>query len=65
MSAFLSLAVAQTCPVGGDVDANLEEHVRLAHIAADKGARLVVFPELSLSGYETVSYTHLTLPTKA
>jgi len=52
VSTFLSLAVAQTCPRAGDVDANLEQHVRLAHLAADEGARLVVFPELSLSGYE-------------
>ena len=52
MSTFLSLAVAQTCPRAGDVDANLQEHVRLAHVAADEGARLLVFPELSLSGYE-------------
>jgi predicted amidohydrolase len=52
VSTFLSLAVAQTCPRAGDVDANLQEHVRLAHVAADEGARLLVFPELSLSGYE-------------
>lgn len=36
----------------GDVDRNVDEHVRLAHIAADAGARVVVFPELSLTGYE-------------
>ncbi len=47
-----SIAVAQTCPVSGDVHANLEEHVRLARHAAARGAGLVVFPELSLTGYE-------------
>jgi predicted amidohydrolase/GNAT superfamily N-acetyltransferase len=52
VSGFLSLAVAQTCPVAGDVDANLQQHVRLANLAADEGARLVAFPELSLTGYE-------------
>lgn len=36
----------------GDVDRNVDEHVRLAHVAADAGARVVVFPELSLTGYE-------------
>jgi predicted amidohydrolase len=47
-----TIAVAQTCPVRGDVDANLEEHLRLAGCAAAEGAQLVVFPELSLTGYE-------------
>ena len=47
-----SIAVAQTCPVRGDVDANLEEHLRLADCAAAEGAQVVLFPELSLTGYE-------------
>jgi predicted amidohydrolase len=47
-----SIAVAQTCPIRGDVDANLEEHLRLAGCAAAEGAELVLFPELSLTGYE-------------
>jgi predicted amidohydrolase len=47
-----SIAVAQTCPVAGDVQANLDEHVRLAHLAAAEGAEVIVFPELSLTGYE-------------
>lgn len=47
-----SIAVAQTCPVRGDVPANLDEHIRLAGLAAAEGAQVVVFPELSLTGYE-------------
>jgi len=47
-----SISVAQTCPVTGDVKANLDDHVRLTQIAASHGAQLVVFPELSLTGYE-------------
>jgi predicted amidohydrolase len=47
-----AVAVAQTCPVAGDVEANLQEHLRLARRAAEQGAALVVFPELSLTGYE-------------
>lgn len=47
-----SIAVAQTCPVKGDVPANLAEHVRLAHLAAGQGAQIAVFPEMSLTGYE-------------
>ena len=47
-----SIAVAQTCPVKGDIAANLEQHLRLAEAAAVEGAQLVLFPELSLTGYE-------------
>ena len=47
-----SMAVAQTVPVRGDVGANIEQHVRLVHAAADEQAQLLVFPELSLTGYE-------------
>lgn len=47
-----SIAVAQTCPLAGDVEANLEEHLRLTQVAASRGAQIVVFPELSLTGYE-------------
>jgi predicted amidohydrolase len=52
MTRSRSIAVAQTCPVAGDVQANLDEHVRLTLLAATEGARVVVFPELSLTGYE-------------
>jgi predicted amidohydrolase len=52
MTPARSIAVAQTCPVKGDVPANREEHVRLARLAAAEGAQVVVFPELSLTGYE-------------
>lgn len=47
-----SLAAAQTVPRRGEVDTNLAEHVRLIHAAADGQARVLVFPELSLTGYE-------------
>ncbi|WP_339736185.1 carbon-nitrogen hydrolase family protein [uncultured Gimesia sp.] len=52
MAQFRSIAVAQTCPVAGDVEANLDEHVQLARLAAAEKAKVVVFPELSLLGYE-------------
>jgi len=47
-----SISVAQTRPVKRDVNANLVEHIRLTQIAASEGAQIVVFPELSLTGYE-------------
>ncbi|MGH9868981.1 MAG: carbon-nitrogen hydrolase family protein [Candidatus Polarisedimenticolia bacterium] len=52
MTPALSIAAAQTVPVRGAVDANLEQHLRLAGIAARERAQVVVFPELSLTGYE-------------
>ena len=47
-----SVAVAQTCPMKGNVATNIDEHMRLARMAASEGAEIVVFPELSLTGYE-------------
>ena len=46
------IAVVQTVPVAGDVAANVAEHQTLGREATARGARLVVFPELSLTGYE-------------
>jgi len=46
-----TLALAQINTKLGDVDANLEKHLVLAQEAAQAGADLLVFPELSLTGY--------------
>ncbi len=47
----LKVAIAQVAPKLGDLEANL--HMILEHIdrAAGQGAELIVFPELSLTGY--------------
>lgn len=47
----LTLALAQINTRLGDVPANLEKHLRLAAEARASGADLLVFPELSLTGY--------------
>jgi predicted amidohydrolase len=47
-----SIAVAQTVPVRGDVDANVAQHLQLVGAAAMERAAVLVFPELSLTGYE-------------
>jgi predicted amidohydrolase len=52
MNVARSLAAAQTIPKRGDVEANLAGHVRLIRAAAEGQARVLVFPELSLTGYE-------------
>jgi predicted amidohydrolase len=48
----LVVAAAQAVSIRGAVNVNLEHHCRLAERAADAGAGIVVFPELSLTGYE-------------
>ena len=48
----LRIAAAQAQPVSGDVIANIARTVELTRLAADHGAKLVVFPEKFLSGYE-------------
>lgn len=47
----LRIALAQTAPRLGDLEANLAQHHDLIAQARDAGAGLVVFPELSLTGY--------------
>lgn len=46
------LAAAQTKPKRGDISSNLLNHYELIELAAQNGANLVVFPELSITGYE-------------
>lgn len=48
----LVLAAAQYSSFPGDVAGNVKTHVRFGNIAAENGVRLLVFPELSLIGYE-------------
>ncbi|HVQ22378.1 MAG TPA: nitrilase-related carbon-nitrogen hydrolase [Candidatus Saccharimonadia bacterium] len=47
----LRIALAQIAPQLGALDANLERHVALIADARERGAGLVVFPELGLTGY--------------
>jgi predicted amidohydrolase len=51
VSDTLPVSVIQYRPLDGGIPANADEHVRLIEDADDHGARLVVFPELSLTGY--------------
>ncbi len=48
----MKIAVAQTRPVTGDIPNNIEQHRRLIKLAVPLGAEVVVFPELSVTGYE-------------
>lgn len=46
------IAAAQISAARGDVPANASRHLRFAETAAKHGVQLLVFPELSLTGYE-------------
>ncbi|WLH86893.1 carbon-nitrogen hydrolase family protein [Pseudomonas sp. FP2338] len=48
----LTLAAAQTISIAGDVPTNLQRHLAFMQAAAEQGVQLLVFPELSLTGYE-------------
>ena len=45
------IALAQIDPVLGDMKRNVEKHVAITEQAVKAGAQLIVFPELSLTGY--------------
>lgn len=47
----LTVGLAQIYPKIGDVRANLEAHLQQIEAAKAHGAQLLLFPELSLSGY--------------
>lgn len=51
-TAPLTVSVVQYTALDGGIEANVPEHVRLIEDADSHGARLVVFPELSLTGYD-------------
>ena len=47
----MKIGVVQTRPVKGDIAANLADHQRWASLAVERGVGLLVFPELSITGY--------------
>ena len=52
MSEILKIVIAQINPMVGDIDANAEKIITMAHQARDlHQANLVLFPELTLTGY--------------
>ncbi len=48
----ITIAAAQVTAVPGEVPHNVATHLRFARAAAANGVQLLVFPELSLTGYE-------------
>lgn len=52
MTSALTVSAVQYQALEGGIDINAPEHVRLIEDADSHGARLVLFPELSLTGYD-------------
>ncbi|WP_070964396.1 carbon-nitrogen hydrolase family protein [Vibrio sonorensis] len=48
----LTIALVQFEPTAGNIELNLEKHLNAIQLAAEQGCDMVVFPELSLTGYE-------------
>jgi predicted amidohydrolase len=48
----IRLCVAQTRPIKGNIQSNIDNHKKLIDLAISNGADIVIFPELSLTGYE-------------
>jgi predicted amidohydrolase len=57
----MKICAAQTRPIPGDVSGNIIAHQRLIELAAARGAEVIIFPELSLTGYEPTLARELAL----
>jgi predicted amidohydrolase len=49
---MIKIAAAQIAPIAGEIEQNIQKHCALIRQAAEQGADLVFFSELSLTGYE-------------
>lgn len=65
MDTGLTISLVQTPVTKGDLPANLSRHLEMIAISAQKGADLVVFPELSLTGYELEMAEELAMTTQS
>jgi NAD+ synthase (glutamine-hydrolysing) len=54
----LTIGLAQISPRLGDVQANLGKHLDFIQRASDQGVELLMFPELSLTGYMLQDLVH-------
>ena len=48
----MKICVAQTRSVKGDTRRNIDNHKKIIDLAVSNGAGVIIFPELSLTGYE-------------
>ncbi len=48
----MKVCIVQTKPIKGDIENNILSHKKLIDFAIDHDAEVIIFPELSLTGYE-------------
>ncbi|MFI5152511.1 MAG: carbon-nitrogen hydrolase family protein [Chitinophagales bacterium] len=48
----MKISLAQARPVPGNIQANIANHLKLIKLAASIDADMIIFPELSITGYE-------------
>jgi predicted amidohydrolase len=58
-SAEIKVAACQIDPKIFDLQANLDKHIRLIKQAAENGAKLIAFPEMSIPGYCYTSWSEM------
>lgn len=46
------IAAAQSASIAGDIEANIQRHLGFMRVAIEHGVEFLLFPELSLTGYE-------------
>ncbi len=56
------IAAAQSCSFAADLSANIAHHLRFMDLAAAHGVQFLLFPELSLTGYEPALAAQLAQP---
>lgn len=48
----MKISIAQIEPIKGDIEKNLSKHLKFIEAASSRRSDLIMFPELSLTGYE-------------
>ncbi len=48
----MKICVAQTRPIKGNIQGNIDHHKKILDLVVSNGADTVIFPELSITGYE-------------
>jgi predicted amidohydrolase len=61
----LDICAAQYCSIAGDISANIDRHAQAMQSAGDQGVKFLLFPELSLTGYEPSLVGNLALTADA
>ena len=48
----MKICITQTNPIKGDIETNIARHKKFIELAVSNAADIIIFPELSLTGYE-------------